>query len=129
MTFVDTNYFLRFFIGEPHDQHEAAKILLQKAVRGEIDICTSVVVVFEIYWVASSFYDRKKEHVVLFLQDLLSMEFIRLEQRDVLMKAVSLYATSTMDLEDAYNVAYARNIGVKDFVTFDVKLKKKFYAA
>lgn len=126
MNFVDTNYFLRFFVGEPHDQRDDAKALFQKAAEGKIDLCTSLIVFFEVYWVASSFYGFKKDKAALFLQNMLKMEFIRLENRDLLMKAVSLYESSAFDLEDAYNLAYARSVSVEEFVTFDVKVKKKF---
>lgn len=126
MMFVDTNYFLRFFIGTPVDQHQDAKTLFQKAARGEMKLCTSLVVMFEIYWVATSFYKFDKEKIVEFLSNILRMEFIEVECKDVFAEAVSLYAKSLFDLEDAYNLAYAQSIRVDDFVTFDVKVKKKF---
>lgn len=126
MTFVDTNYFLRFFLGEPYDQQAWAKTLFQKAARGDIELTTSLVVFFEVYWVASSFYRLKKEKIIEFLQNMLKMEFIHLENRALLSDAVSLYQNTNFDLEDAYNLVYARATGAKEFATFDVKLKKKF---
>ncbi len=126
MTFVDTNYFLRFFLGEPYDQHVEAKELFQKAARGDGELGTSVVVFFEVYWVASSFYRLEKEKIREFLDNILKMEFIRLENRALLSEALSLYRDTSFDLEDAYNLVYARASGAKEFATFDVKLKKKF---
>ena len=126
MIFVDTNYFLRFFLGEPHDQHAATKTLFQKAARGEVELGTSVIVFFEVYWVASSFYRLDRDHVAKFLQNILMMEFIHLENRPFLVDAVSLYRDMNFDLEDAYNLVYARETGAKELATFDGKLKKKF---
>lgn len=126
MTFVDTNYFLRFFLGEPYDQHTQAKTLFRKAARGDVKLATSLVVFFEVYWVASSFYRLEKEKITEFLQHMLKMEFIHLENRALLSDAVSLYQDTGFDLEDAYNLVYARATGAKEFATFDVKLKKKF---
>lgn len=125
MKFIDTNYFLRFFLGEPYDQHQEAKALFQKAARGEIVLATSVVVFFEVYWVTSSFYRLEKEKIAAFLQNILRMEFIKLENRVVLTGAVVLFEKTSFDLEDAYNLVYARSLRAKDFLTFDAKLKKK----
>lgn len=126
MTFIDTNYFLRFFTGQPADQYELAKSLFHKGATGETTLITSVVVFFEIYWVATSFYGFDKEKTTELLRNVLKMEFIRLENRDVLTGAVTRYESSTFDLEDAYNLVYARQSGVRDFASFDQKLKKRF---
>lgn len=126
MTFVDTNYFLRFFLGEPYDQAARAKTLFQKAAHGDIGLATSLVVFFEVYWVTSSFYRLDKQKIAEFLQNMLKMEFVHLENRTLLGEAVSLYQDTNFDLEDAYNLVYAKASGAKEFATFDVKLKKKF---
>lgn len=126
MNFIDTNYFLRFFLGEPYDQHQVAKALFQKAARGEVELVTSIVVFFEVYWVTSSFYRLEKEKIAAFLQNILRMEFIKLENRIVLAEAAALFEKTSFDLEDAYNLVYARSLRAKDFLTFDAKLKKKF---
>lgn len=126
MIFVDTNYFLRFFLGEPHDQHLQAKLLFQRAAAGNEELSTSVVVFFEVYWVASSFYRFEKEKVAAFLQNMVKMEFIHLENRLLLVEATRLFIETSYDLEDAYNLAYADAIRASSFATFDAKLKKKF---
>lgn len=126
MIFIDTNYFLRFFIGQSQNQHETAKDIFRRAATGEIEISTSLIVFFEIYWVASSFYKLEKKKVITFLKNILKMEFIDLENRDVLVEAVSFCESSSFDLEDAYNLSYARHTQAEDFLTFDAKLKKKW---
>lgn len=125
MIFIDTNYFLRFFLGEPYDQATRVKALFQKAARGDVELSTSVVVFFEVYWVASSFYQVNEEKIAEFLQNMLKMEFVRLENRPLLVEAVSLFRDMNFDLEDAYNMAFARISHAQEFATFDVKLKKK----
>lgn len=125
MKFIDTNYFLRFFLGEPYDQHQEAKALFQKAARGEVELATSIVVFFEVYWVTSSFYRLEKEKIAAFLQNILRMEFIKLENRVILTEAAVLFEKTSFGLEDAYNLVYAHSLRAKDFLTFDAKLKKK----
>lgn len=126
MIVVDTNYFLRFFLGEPYDQHAKAKTLFQKAARAEVQLATSSIVFFEVYWVASSFYRLEKAKIVAFLRNILKMEFIDLENRTLLADAVRTYGETPFDLEDAYNMAFAESVRAKELATFDVKLAKAF---
>ena len=56
MIFIDTNYFLRFLLKDNEKQFIEVKKLFEKAILGEIDLYTSLIVIFEIYWVLSSFY-------------------------------------------------------------------------
>ena len=55
MVFVDTNYFLRFLLNDVSDQHASARQLFEDGARGVRQLCTSLVVMFEVYWVLSSF--------------------------------------------------------------------------
>ncbi|MEK7593004.1 MAG: PIN domain-containing protein [Patescibacteria group bacterium] len=126
MKFVDTNYFLRFFLKDVNEQHKEAHRLFQKAALGQEKLTTSVIVFFEIYWVAESFYKLDKKTITSFLRSILKMEFIALENREVLTSALSLYEDTSFDLEDAYNLAFATSAHAADFMTFDVKLGKKF---
>ena len=126
MKFVDTNYFLRFFLKDVNVQHKEAHRLFQRAALGQEKLITSVIVFFEIYWVAESFYKLDKKTISSFLRSILKMEFITLENREVLTTALSLYEDTSFDLEDAYNLAFATSSQAKDFITFDVKLEKKF---
>jgi predicted nucleic-acid-binding protein len=126
MKFVDTNYFLRFFLKDISDQHKEAHRLFQKAALGQEKLITSTVVFFEIYWVAESFYILDKKTITSFLRNILKMEFITLENREVLTIALSLYEDTSFDLEDAYNLTFATSSHATDFMTFDVRLGKKF---
>ena len=89
MKFVDTNYFLRFFLKDVNEQHKEAHRLFQSSTRQEK--LTTSVIVFEIYWVAESFYKLDKKTITSFLRSILKMEFIALENREVLTSALSLY--------------------------------------
>ena len=124
MKFVDTNYFLRFFLKDVNEQHKRSPPSLSKAALGQEKLTTSVIV-FEIYWVAESFYKLDKKTITSFLRSILKMEFIALENREVLTSALSLYEDTSFDLEDAYNLAFATSAHAADFMTFDVKAGKK----
>ncbi len=126
MTFVDTNYFLRFLLADVESQHQTAKKLFQNAAIGKVKLCTSIIVLFELYWVLSSFYKKNKKELVGLLEKVLRMKFIELEGRDLFQEALETFAKTNFDLEDSFNLVYAKDLGTTDFKTFDKKLAKRF---
>ena len=108
MVFVDTNYFLRFLLADVDAQHLKTKELFKKGLTREVELITSVIVFFEIYWVLSSFYGKKKEALVVILEDLLKMSFIKWEERQRLVKSVEIFRESGIDLEDSYNLVFSK---------------------
>ena len=126
MIFIDTNYILRFLLNDINSQHEDAKNLFLSASEGKSALITSTTVFFEIYWVLSSYYERNKTEVANVLEKVLSLNFIEMEERELLFKSLSLFKKINLDLEDCYNVCYAKSKGIRSFKTFDKKLDKEF---
>lgn len=122
MIFVDTNYFLRFLLKDNTFQAQKVTELFEQAAKGKKELVTSVIVFFEVYWVLSSFYETKKNEILRVLQGLLEMSFISFDQSDILQEAVEIFEHSVLDLEDAYNIAFASSQKTKEFGTFDKKL-------
>lgn len=126
MIFVDTNYFLRFLLKDIEKQHQEAKELFLKGAEGRLKLFTSLVVVFEIYWVLTSFYQKKKGKVVKVLEEIFDLEFVEIENKEILKKALKLYKRINLDFEDCYNLVLARKKKIKEFKTFDERLRKQF---
>ena len=126
MMFIDTNYFLRFLLKDINSQHLEAKNIFLSASEGKTVLITSTIVFFEIYWVLSSYYERNKAETANVLEKVLSLNFIELEERVLLFKSLSLFKKTNLDLEDCYNVCYAKSKRIRSFKTFDKKLDKEF---
>ena len=126
MIFVDTNYFLRFLLADNKEQFQEVKTLFSQAAEGRAKLFTSIVVYFEIYWVLSSFYKQDKSETAKTLQQLLEMDFISLEEHEILENALGIFTGSNLSLEDCYNLAFAKSRKAKAFKTFDRKLAKYF---
>ena len=124
MIFVDTNYFLRFLLADVSLQHEEAKRLFQQAAKGEIRLFTSTIVFFELYWVLTSFYQKSKPETIKILKDILLLGFIKIEEREILEKALAKFQKTNLELEDCYNLTYAGQKGAEKIATFDKKLIK-----
>jgi len=123
MIFVDTNYFLRFLLADVGHEHNTARKLFQDGASGAQKLFSSTIVVFEIYWVLASFYQKEKQELVAILNGILAMGFVKLGERQVIKDALELFARESIDFEDAYNATYARAHGATGFATFDKKLR------
>ena len=124
MIFVDTNYFLRFLLKDDSLQHTKVTELFMSAARGEVALCTSVVVFFEMFWVLTRVYEKPKNEVVVILTKVLKLSFIEFDERFLMQKALSLYKKGTIELEDYYNIAFAEFKNADTFASFDKKLQK-----
>lgn len=124
MKFVDTNYFVRIIENDNETQVEEIKKLFLRGAEGLEDLISSTVVLFEIYWLMKSFYGKEKEGLTRVLRDVLAMSFIKWESQKILMDAVELMKKTNYDLEDAYNLVYAKNSGSKKLASFDMKLQR-----
>jgi predicted nucleic-acid-binding protein len=126
MIFIDTNYFLRFLLNDISEQHNLVKNLFIKASEGKEKLLTSTVVFFEVYWVLSSYYEKEKLEIINTLNKILKLTFIKLEEKDILLNSLTLFSKTNLDLEDCYNIHFAKSKKVNLFETFDKKLEKEF---
>lgn len=126
MMFIDTNYFLRFLLKDIDNQYLEVKNLFISASEGKNELATSTIVFFEIYWVLISYYGKNKTEVSNIMKKILNLNFIELEEREVLFNALSLFQKTSLELEDCYNIYYAKSKEIKSFKTFDRKLTKEF---
>jgi len=126
MIFVDANHFLRFFLDDNHSQHLIASDLFTKASLGKEDLCTDIVVIFEIYWVLKKYYGARHFFVKQTILNICHMDFVFIPERSILNLAATNFGSFNYDLEDAFHFFFAQSQKVKEIATFDKKLKIKF---
>ena len=126
MIFVDTNYWLRFLIGDNTKQQAEAKQLFRQGAEGKVKLFSSLVVFLEIYWVMSSFYGKNKPEIIKILEDVLRLDFVKWENEKLLRMTLAMFIHTGLDLEDSYNLIYAGRMKAKKFKTFDLKLIREF---
>lgn len=126
MIFVDTNYFLRLLDDDKSDLHTKAKNFFLKAAAGNGEYITSVIVIFEAYWVLKSFYRLDKTRCISLIESILKMDFIRLTDRQILFNALRRFSGSSLELEDCFHLEYAKASGCQGIATFDAKLSRAF---
>jgi predicted nucleic-acid-binding protein len=121
MTFVDTNYFLRYLLNDVAEQADEVEQLFRQAVSGEVVLCTSTIVLFEISWVLKAIYEQPKEQVIAALQKIVQLPFIQMKDKALYLRALNLYAGTHLSLEDCYNIVEALTLGCTVFGSFDKK--------
>ncbi len=126
--FVDTNYFLRFFLNDNTQHHDKAQLLFTQAAQGTIALITSPVVFFEIEWVLSSTYQKNKQDCRVVLERILEMDFIQIPNKELLRTTLSIFSDHSIELVDAHHIAFSHKHGVSQLYTFDKKLQKVFTA-
>lgn len=124
--FVDTNYFLRYLVGDNLEQFNQVKQLLEDGLAGKAELLTNNVVIFEIYWVLNSFYKEQKQSCIELIDKILQLEFVELEEREILLKAVEIYSETSLEFEDCYHIAHSLHRSVKTIAAFDQRLVKEF---
>ncbi len=125
MIFIDTNYFLRFLLGDNSQQFSQVKRLFKQGAKDQIKLFTNLVVIFEIYWVINQFYRKSKKETVQTMNNIFSLSFIEIPEIETLQHALQLFEKNSLEFEDCYHLAYARENGAKKLATFDQKLAKQ----
>lgn len=126
MIFIDTNYFLRLLDDDKSNLHKQAKNFFLRAATGKGAYITSTLVIFEVYWVLKSFYHQDKLHLVSMIGSILKMDFIKLADRLMLLKALTRFSRSTLEFEDCFHLELAKTAQCTGIATFDTKLSRAF---
>ncbi len=122
---IDTNVLLDFLL-KRHPRFNEVKRLFEDCAERKIEIFVPQVVFPEIEWVLRSHYKESKEKVVRFLEELLAMDGIILENKPEIQKAVSIYKYANIKFTDSVIAAQIQRIKPDEFLTFDEDLHK-FY--
>ena len=121
MQFIDTNIFIRHFTRDDPEKAQACLELFQKAEQRQIILTTSESVIAEVVYILSSkqLYHLSREKIRSLLYPLLSLPGLKLPRRKVYLRALDLYATYSIDFEDALIVAQMERQGITDLYSYD----------
>lgn len=118
--FVDTNIFLRYLT---NDNPIADKIdkYFKQAVKGEIKLTTSELVIAEIIWVLESYYEFPKDKIVEMASKIINTKGIAVINSDMLLAALDIYAEKNIDFIDAFNISLMKKMNLINILTLDKK--------
>ena len=113
--FVDANVLVRHLTGDPPELARRATTSLAAADK----LLLPDLIVAEVAYVLESFYEAPRARVATVLRSVVAFPAIRVEDPDLLLRAVEVYDTDRLDFADAYLVACAERTGVGSIVSFD----------
>ena len=117
--FVDTNVFMRYLTRDDPAKYEKCREMFKRALKGEITISTSAMVIAELIWTLLSYYKVPKADVVEKISVIVGTDNLFIPDKDVLADALVLYARKNIDFIDAYNAVFMRYQGLVEIYSYD----------
>lgn len=120
---IDTNAFIRFFLNDIPEQKEVVEKLLKQARNGKLLLLVPYIVIFEVEFILSKYYSKPKEERIEKLESIVGSNYIKVEDKKLLKKALEIFKQKNLDLADCFIFAYSEDKDAELF-TFDKALKK-----
>jgi predicted nucleic-acid-binding protein len=120
---LDTNVIVRYIVQDDIIQARRAAALIE-SLTDENPGFVSVVAVVEMVWVIQDCYGASKDETVAILDKLLRLRTLRLENTEVVARAVRSYAASTADFADCLIECSGRHAQCSHTATFDRKASR-----
>ena len=119
----DANVFLRFLLNDIPSQVNKAEGIFSQAKLREIEIIVPQIVLFETHFTLDKYYNFNKNEINEKLKAILSVDYFKIEDRTVFLRALDLWNVRNISFPDAFLIFYCdENNG--ELFTFDKKLNK-----
>ena len=116
--FTDTNIVLRYLLRDHEGMYLAVVNIFEQAEQGEFALSIEPMVLAEcIYVLTGPIYRRERAEVAQALSEILVLQGVTCEDRDLLTESLTLYAEQNVDFTDAYLACKSRgeDTGVVSF--------------
>jgi len=121
--YCDTNFVLRYLLGDNEEMLIKATEYFNKAQNGEIVMVIEQTIFTEVIFVLSSFYKVPRGKIAEILSHLLSYKGVQNEDIETLLIALELYAKENIHIVDCLLIAKSKATGLA-ILSFDKKLNK-----
>lgn len=121
---VDTNFIIRYLLADNKDQYKIACEFFKEVKAGRVKAIIKELVIAEVVFVLSSNYKVPRDRIAQSLCQFLPYKGIIMEDKEVVIQALGIYATNTnLHIVDAILASHAQS-SKNQLLTFDKKLKK-----
>ena len=124
MIYADTNMFIRFFTSNPEEQSEMANRFFIKVSLKEAELFVCDIVISEIVYVLERIYKVNRNEIYEKIHSILNMENTIIENRSIIVNALSYYKDKNINFNDAYIASHAIKNNINKVFTFDNDFKK-----
>jgi predicted nucleic-acid-binding protein len=120
---IDTNFILRYLLADNKDQYKITCEFFKKVKTGRTKAIVKDLVIAEVVFVLSSYYEVPRDRIAQSLCQLLPYKGITMENKEAIIKALAIYANTKLHIVDAILASHAQ-LSKTQLLTFDKKLKK-----
>jgi len=122
LRFIDANLFLRYLTRDDPRKAERVAALLHRLRNGEEEATTSEAIIAEVVYtlMSKNLYALDRQQVHDLLQPIIELKGLRLSDRGVFLRALSLFAAHrTLSFPDALAAAHVETRGYDAVLSFD----------
>lgn len=123
MILVDTNVIVRYFIKSSDVHYVESKAFFSKVEDRSINCKLEQIVIGEVIYVLKKVYGVEKAVIAELLVNLLSLDSLFCDDKEVMLAALDMYAKKSIDFADAILCAKVNLRGFEVF-SFDKDVKK-----
>jgi predicted nucleic acid-binding protein len=119
--FVDTDVIIRLITGDDPVKQTAAETLFRQVANGTITLRAPDTVIADAVYVLASpnLYRRNRSHIRDQLGYLLRLQNFKVHNKRLLLRALDVFAGTSLDFGDAMLVATMRRRGSSDLYSYD----------
>lgn len=124
---IDTNVVVRYLVGDPARtarEFRGVFPFFEKLERGERTALLASLVVFQAYFVLTSYYEVPRAEAAGKLRDLLSFRGLTIPEKPVLRTCLETLSERSVDLVDAYLAALCTSRQLRGVYSFDKDLRR-----
>ena len=125
---VDTNVIIRYLVENPDSVQPKFKgvfTFFPKVERGEIKIELCELVLFEAFFVLTKLYEVPQKEAADKLSGIVSYKGIIMPDKPLILSCLKILQTESIDLVDAYLLAFSKKKKIKQIYSFDSDLSKR----
>jgi predicted nucleic acid-binding protein len=125
---IDTNVIVRYLVEEPATidaKFRGVYDFFAKLEKGTIQVRLCDLVLFQVYFVLTSYYRVPRAVAAEKLRRLVGFKGLRLAEKDVAVTCLRRLEVENLDIVDAYLLAWSDERGTEGVYTFDADLRKK----
>ena len=123
---LDTNYFVRFILDDIPEQVEITENVLKKGAENKLHLIITTLAIVELNNVLLYEYKLEKKQrleALKLITNIHHLDYPDKKDKEITGLAITYFNKYNLDLEDCYNIAYAK-IRDWELFTFDTELKK-----
>ncbi len=119
--YVDTDILIRLFTSDDLKKQKKAAALFEKVEKGQITLLAPVTVIADAIYVLSSprLYNLERTHIREILSPLIKLPNFKVDDKQAILAALDLYATTNLDFGDAFLISSAKQAKAKYIYSFD----------